>query len=111
MSEREEELLRQTQGLTDANTVQMKAYEALRDKLVGSIRKRYERISGEAGATGQQGQHIAYLEKMNKDLSTAHSDAAKQNATLQRDLAVVEKQLQARSYVHCIIGCWSWCSA
>ena len=100
-SEKEEEILKQTQSLTEASKTQLKAYEAFREKIVANIRKRHERISGgEGGINQQHAQHIAYLEKMNKDLSTQHSEAVKHNASLQRDLAVLEKQLHARSYVH-----------
>ena len=118
--EREEGLIKQTQGLSEASKTQLKAYEAYRDKLVTSIRKRFDRISADATPVPQHSQHVNYLEKMNKDLSQAHNEAAKQNVALQRDLAVVEKQLQARSfalfacasaifiYLHAVRGSGTW---
>ncbi len=48
---------------------QLKEFESLREKMVGNIRKRFERLQGEGAAPSNHSQHVAYLEKINKDLS------------------------------------------
>ena len=48
---------------------QLKEFESLREKMVGNIRKRFERLQGEGAAPSTHSQHITYLEKINKDLS------------------------------------------